>query len=235
MNVKALITIVLLIICGVGAKAQVEGLIIDRVSRKAIAKADVLNLNNKAKTQSNAKGEFAINAVVNDLLVFSMPGYKSDTLLLINLKPLMRYMEVASNTLNTISVVEKVDIRKQYAQTFNKANGVLLQKGRGLLLYPSTLFGREGRQARYFKRLLKREEKEKPIDQRFNAKTITAVLPLQQPELDAFMFMYRPTLKFVTKTSAPDFKLFLLDSYNKFKLLPPEKRVLPPLKAKDIE
>ncbi len=216
-------------------KAQLSGQVIDRASRKAIAKVDVVNLNNKATTLTNAKGEFTIAAAVNDLLVFTMPGYRADTLLLTSLKPLMRYMELAGNTLNTITVVDKLSIKEKYAETFNKANGVLLQKGRGLLLYPSTLFSREGRQARYFKRLLKREEKEKPIDQRFNIKTITAVLPLQQPELDAFIFYYRPTLKFVTKTNAADFKLYLLDSYNKFKLLPPEKRVLPSLKAKEIE
>ncbi len=219
----------------IGVRGQVTGLVFDRQSRKPMDKVDVFNLNNKTQALSNAKGEFSIKAAVNDLLVFSSPGYRPDTLLLVDLKPLRRYLEIAVNTLNTIAVVEKMDIKKQYAQTFNKANGVLLQQGRGLLLYPSTLFSREGRQARYFKRMLKREETEKKIDKRFNIKTITALLPIKQPELDAYMLLYRPSLKFVSKTSEADFKLYLMDSYSKFKLLPPEKRVLPSLKIEDIQ
>lgn len=235
MRLKILSVVILFVMLGLKMQAQVSGLVFDRSSRKPMDKVDVFNLNNKTQVRSNAKGEFTISAMVNDLLVFSMPGYKSDTLLLVDLKPMRRYLEVAVNTLNTISVVEKTDIREQYAQTFNKANGVLLQKGRGLLLYPSTLFSREGRQARHFKRLLKQDEQEKKIDKRFNVKTITAYLPLKQPELDAFIFLYRPSLKFVTKASADDFKFYLMDSYNKFKLLPPEKKAITFLKTKDIE
>jgi hypothetical protein len=235
MRLKILSVVILFVMLGLKAQAQISGLVFDRQSRKPMDKVDVFNLNNKTQTMSNAKGEFSIQAVVNDLLVFSSPGYRPDTLLLIDLKPLRRYLEIAVNTLNTIAVVEKMDIRKQYAQTFNKANGVLLQKGRGLLLYPSTLFSREGKQARYFKQMLKRDETEKKIDQRFNIKTVTALLPIQQPELDAYMLLYRPSLKFVSKTSEADFKLYLMDSYSKFKLLPPEKRILPSLKVKDIQ
>ncbi|KQC02633.1 carboxypeptidase-like regulatory domain-containing protein [Pedobacter sp. Hv1] len=235
MRLKIVSTVILFVFLGLKVQAQVSGLVFDRSSRKPMAKVDVFNLNNQTQTISNAKGEFNIKAAVNDLLVFSMPGYRPDTVFLIDLKPMRRYLEVAVNTLNTISVVEKTNIREQYAQTFNKANGVLLQKGRGLLLYPSTLFSREGRQARHFKRLLKQDEQEKKIDQRFNVKTITAYLPLKQPELDAFIFLYRPTLKFVTKASADEFKFYLMDSYNKFKLLPPEKKIITSLKAKDIE
>ena len=78
--------------------------------------------------------------------------------------------------------------------------------------------------------MLKRGVKESPIDNWFTPKNIQAILPLKQPELDAFLVMYRPTLKFVKKADANDLKFYLIDAYDKFKLLPADKRVLPSLK-----
>ncbi len=169
---------------------------------------------------------------VNDVLVFRRPGYQSDTVLLINLKPVWRYLAADKNTLKTVVISDTRTLRQQYAQAFNKANPFLLKQGRGLLFYPSSFFGREGRQARYFVRMLKREEKEKIIDRRFNLKSIRAILPIQQPELDAFLVQYRPSLKFAQRVSADDFKSYVLDCYQKFKLLPPDQRVLPSFRIK---
>lgn len=213
------------------AKGQslVNGLVFAQSSRKPVDKVDVLNLTNKEQVMSNAKGEFAIKATVNDILVFSMPGYKSDTVLLINPKPLRRYLELDIKTLNTVNV-NAASLREQYAQTFNKANAVFLKQGRGFLFYPSGYFSREGKNARRLKRMIKHDELEIPINQRFNVKTVTAILPLKQPELDAFMLMYRPTLKFVKRADVDDFKFYLFNAYNQFKMLPVEKRILPSLK-----
>ena len=221
----------LLFCATVQAQDQVSGSVLARISRKPVAQVEVLNLNNDAQTRSNAKGEFAIKAKLNDLLVFKAPGYKADTLLLINLKPLRRYLELEVNMLNTVSVKGK-SLREQYAQDIKKGEYVHLKQGRGLLFYPSAYFSREGRNARRFKRLIKQEEIELQIDRRFNAKTVTAILPIKQPELDAFIVMYRPSLKFVKRADVEDFKFYLFDAYNKFKQLPADKRVLPSLKLK---
>lgn len=219
----------LLSIAWASAQSQVKGEVFAQASRKPINQADIINLNTKEQAVSNAKGEFLIQASLNDLLVFKSPGYRPDTLLLIHLKPLRRYLALEINTLNTVSV-KGMRLSEQYARELNKGEAIHLKQGRGLLFYPSAFFSREGRNARRFKRMLKREELELPIDRRFNAQTITAVLPIKQPELDAFIMMYRPSLKFVRKADVEDFKFYLLDSYRKFKWLPPEKRVLPSLK-----
>lgn len=213
------------------AQSQVSGLVQDRGTRKAINYVDIFNVNNKMQTATNAKGEFNIPADLNDVLIFTIPGYKTDTLLLTNLNSVRRYLEKATNLLNTVTVTNNQTIKEQYAQVFNKANAVLLTPGRGLLFYPSSYFSRAGKQARRFKRMLKRDVKESPIDKWFNAKNIQTILPLKQPELDAFMIMYRPTLKFVKKADTNDLKFYLIDAYDKFKLLPPEKKVLPSLKV----
>ncbi|RYF25584.1 MAG: hypothetical protein EOO42_03475 [Flavobacteriales bacterium] len=232
-NLLSHLFLLLSIVTVANAQSDVSGLVQDRASRKAINFVDVFNLNNKAQTATNAKGEFKINAKVNDLLVFWIPGYRKDTLLLTSLGPVRRYLEKDVNLLNSVTVKGTTNIKEQYAETFNKANAVLLTPGRGLLFYPSTFFSREGKQARRFKRMLKAEVKEAQIDARFNAKTVTPLLPLKQPELDAFLVLYRPTLKFVQSASADDFKFYLIKAYDEFKLLPPEKKVLPRLKLEE--
>ncbi len=211
------------------ARAQVSGIVFDQASRKSIPHVELSNLNNQEKTISSNKGEFTIQAKINDVLVFRAPGYRPDTVLLTNLKPLWRYMVVDKNTLKTVVISEKRSLKQQYAQVFNKANPFLLKQGRGLLFYPSSYFSKEGKQARYFVRMLKQEEKEKVIDRRFNLKSISTLLPIKQPELDAFLVLYRPSLKFAQRVSENDLKSYVLDCYRQFKLLPPEQRVLPSL------
>ncbi len=211
------------------AQHQVKGEVFARSSRKPIAAAEVFNLKNNEHTVCNAKGEFSIKAELNDLLVFKMAGYKPDTLLLINLKPMRRYLDLEVNMLHTVAVTGQ-SLREQYAQKLKQGEYMQLRQGRGLLFSPSRFFSKEGRDARRLKRLIKQEEAELPIDRRFNIKTVTAILPLKQPELDAFLVMYRPSLKFVRRADVEGFKFYLLDSYRKFKQLAPEKRILPSLK-----
>ncbi|RYG16133.1 MAG: hypothetical protein EOO07_13920 [Chitinophagaceae bacterium] len=232
---KILFQLVLLLSFAFVANAQsdVSGLVQDQATRKAINFVDVFNLNSKVQTATNAKGEFKIKAKINDLLVFWIPGYKKDTLLLTTLGPMRRYLEKDINLLNAVTVKGSTNIKEQYAETFNKANAVLLTPGRGLLFHPSAYFSKEGKQARRFKRMLKQDVKENQIDARFNSKSVTALLPLKQPELDAFLVLYRPSLKFVQSASADDFKFYLINAYDEFKLLPPEKKVLPRLKAEE--
>jgi len=228
---KLLLLLALLIMVFVKSQAQLSGLVFDKIARIPLSHVELTNLSNQEKTISNDKGEFTIKAKVNELLVFRRPGYQSDTILLVSLQSLRRYMLLDKNTLQTVVISDKRTIRQQYAQAFNKANPFLLKQGRGLLFYPSSFFSKEGKDSRRFVRLLKREEKEKVINRIFNLKSISTLLPIQQPELDAFYVLYRPTQKFAKRVSADDLKAYVLDSYKKFKLLPPEKRVLPSLKS----
>lgn len=228
---KRALFIIVFILMVTKVQAQVNGVIFEQVSRKPIPYVELTNLSNQEKTIGNEKGEFNIKAKINEILVFTRSGYQSDTILLTDLRPLRRYLSTDKNMLKTVVISEKKDIRKKYAQAFNKANPFLIPQGRGLLLYPSGYFSREGKQARAFVRLLKLEESDKVIDRRFNLKTISALLPIKQPELDAFLVLYRPSLKFAKRVSADDLKAYILDCYRKFKLLPETQQILPSLKV----
>jgi hypothetical protein len=56
-----------------------------------------------------------------------------------------------------------------------------------------------------------------------------ALTPLNNKELDCFMVLYRPTLKALNKLDAEDMMFYIMNSYKEFKILPPEKRILPSL------
>ncbi len=235
MRFKLLTILCLLLVVFFNAKAQkpLEGVILDQVSNQVLDQIHIINITNKTETVSDARGEFKIQAKLNDLLEFRSLGYTTDTVLVINFKRLKHYLKADVNNLRAVSVNGTSNYKEQYAQTLNKANPILLKPGRGLLFYPSSYFSREGRQARYFKRMIKKEQAELKIDQMYNRKTVAAIIPLNQPELDAFMMLYRPSLAFVSRADAEDFKFYLMDAYDKFKKLPPEKKMLVPLKSNE--
>ena len=230
---KLTVAILTFLCLSLNLSAQIKGKVFDQALRKPIDQVAVFNLTNKTSTFTNPNGDFNLIGKMNDLLAFSMPGYQPDTLFLINLKPFIKYLQMEVNTLNTVNVNSKT-LREQYAQTFNKANAVLLAPGRGLLFYPSAYFIKEGKRARKLKRMIKQEEIDLQIDKKFNPKIVTSILPLKQPELDAFMVRYRPTLKAINQKSDDDFKFFLYDAYEKFKLLPVNQRILPSLKIDSL-
>ncbi|RZL51276.1 MAG: hypothetical protein EOP00_00220 [Pedobacter sp.] len=224
----------LLFILAFSAKSQihVEGIVLDQLSNQHLDQIHVLNISNKQEVISNAKGEFKIIASINDLLVFRSLGYNSDTVLVTSIKPLKHYMKAARYNLESVNVNNRVNYREEYAQTFNKANPTLLKPGRGFLFYPSSYFSKEGKNARRFVRMIKKERYEVAIYKRFNIKTITALLPIKQPELDAFIVRYKPSYAFVIKATTEEFNYYLMDAYHKFKKLPADKKKLLSLKIK---
>lgn len=211
------------------AQEQIKGQVFDQASKKALAKVSILNKNSSLSTETDANGNFTIAAKIGDVIIYQLLGYTSDTVLLINSKKVERFLRSTSNTLNTVNISGEVDLKTQYADVYNKANPVLLTPGRGLRFYPSSFLGKEGKHARRVKKIIESDAVEKEIDKRFNAVTVTALLPLKQPELDAFLVLYRPDIKFAVNADADDFKFYLLEAYEKFKLLPASQKTLPKL------
>lgn len=215
------------------ATAQQRGKVFDHSTRKPLLDVQIVNLNNGKKTSSNEFGEFNIDAKVNDLLEFRRPGYDSDTLFLVNLKPLARYLKIQKSTLSTVTITDKRSLKERYWREFNQVKSFDLPVGRGLIFYPSRFFSREGRNARRFVKMVKLDEKNKEIDRRFNIDLIKKIVPLHQPQLDAFLIRYRPKVNFVRNANAATIKDYILDSYFKFKKLSPSEQVLPSLEVKD--
>ncbi|MEJ2902768.1 hypothetical protein [Pedobacter panaciterrae] len=210
----------------------VTGTVVDRDSRLKLENVEVTNGTSKEKAITNAKGEFNIRAIPNQILIFNQPGYFSDTLFLINAKPIRKYMTLNNRFLNTVEIkAEAFNPEIQYADVYRKAQAIKLAKNQPFIFSPSRYFSREGKFARRFKRKLEREKTERKIDQRFNEKVVKTYTPLTGAELDYFMVLYRPTIKKLDRMNEEDMKFYLMAAYKEFKALPPEKKVSPSLKS----
>jgi hypothetical protein len=229
-KVFSIFLLLILIQFNAKAQTQIKGQVLDQASKKGLEKVSILNKNTKQATETDADGNFTITAKIGDVIIYQLLGYQTDTALLVNSKKVERFLRPTSNTLNTVNISGEVDVKTQYADVYNKANPVLLTPGRGLRFYPSSFFGKEGKNARRLKKIIESDEVEKEIDKRFNAVTVTALLPIKQPELDAFLVLYRPDIKFAVNADSDDFKFYLLEAYEKFKALPADQKTLPKLK-----
>lgn len=209
---------------------EVQGTVSDRTSQLRLGQVEVLNRNTGQKTITNAKGEFSIGAALNQSIIFYQPGYLPDTLFLVDLKPVKRYLTLNNKLLNTIEIKGRAFHPEiEYANEYRTAKVISLVKNKPFRFSPSRIFGSEGKNARRFKRRMELEKTERQIDQRFNEAAVKAVTPLKGAELDYFMVLYRPTLKALDKMDAEDMKFYLMNSYKEFKALPADKRISPEL------
>lgn len=209
---------------------ELKGTVADRSTQLRLGQVEVFNLNTRQKTSTNAQGEFSIRASINNTIVFYQPGYAADTLFLIDLKPVKRYLSLSNKLLNTVEIkAGAFHPEKEYANVYHAGRVVTLIPNKPFRFSPSRLFGSEGKAARRFKRNMEREKTERKIDERFNETAVKAVTPLKGAELDYFMVLYRPALKELNQLDPEDMKFYLINSYKQFKALPPEKRVSPSL------
>lgn len=209
---------------------QLKGTVSDRNSRYPLEQVQVLNRNTGHSTVTDAKGRFKINAVANQVIVFFQPGYLPDTLFLVNMSPVKRYLTADRKTLNTVEIKAKTfNPEIEYADVYRKADPTRLEVNKPFGFSPSAYFGKEGKEARRLKRKLEKEKTERKIDARFNNAAVTALTPLKGADLDAFMTRYRPTLEALNKMDQEDLKFYIMNSYKEFKNLPPEKRTMPDL------
>lgn len=231
--VEFLVLITLLLFCkSVGAQV-LKGSVVDRTTRLALNQTEVFNLSTKERTSTNNRGEFSINTQLNQILVFSQPGYVPDTLLIVNLKPIRRYLNAMPHQLSTVEIsMQAFNPEVQYADVYREAKAVNLNINQPLEFYPSRYFSKKGKSARKLKRRLENEKSERQIDARFNEAAVTALTPLKGAELDYFMVLYRPSLKELDKMDNGVLKFYLMDSYKKFKALPAEEKRFPSLKIK---
>ncbi|QNK62301.1 hypothetical protein H7F33_17415 [Pedobacter sp. PAMC26386] len=227
------ITLIILFFSFVAKSQELKGTVADRTTQLRLGQVEVLNRQTRKKTTTNEKGEFSIAAYVGNVLVFYQPGYIPDTLFLVDLKPVKRYLALNNKLLHTVVIkAGAFNPEVEYAEVYNKAKFIRLAQNKPFMLSPSRLFGKEGRDARRFKRKLELEKSERKIDERFNESAVTSLTPLKGAELDYFMVLYRPSLKVLDKLDEEDFRFYLMNAYKMFKALPDTGRISPSLREK---
>lgn len=185
----------------------------------------IRDLTNKQVGLSDSKGNYEIKAATGHTLIYSSPGYISDTLFLVDMKPKniqLKTMNIALREVN-ISGKENFNPLTEYPEVYEKSKVYVLS--------PSSWFGKDARDARRLKRFFNHEAQERHVDQVFTRVYVGSIVPLKGDELEAFMMLYRPTYAFLKDNNGPSLVAYINDSYKKFMALPPDKRKMPDLNA----
>jgi len=213
-------TIIILLFAISPLRAQVlKGSVVERGSNQRMADVFIRDINSKAVALSDKKGNFDIITGPGHTLIFSSPGYISDTIYVTDMKYRrveMLVQGIALREVNISATRTMFNPRVEYADVYRKSKIYPMS--------PSTWFSREGKNARRLKRYFEREEQERHIDSVYNRVYVSSLVPLRGQELEDFMTMYRPTYAYIMNNNGPSLAAYINDCYKKWKTLPPEKK-----------
>jgi hypothetical protein len=223
---RYLLFIGLLLITAGAVKAQtIKGTVYEEGSNQKMSNVFIKDVNNKQITLVDKDGRFEIKSAQGHTLIFDSPGYVSDTLFVVDDRPLKIQMKQLGIVLKEVNIsttkAAPFNPREEYPDVYRKAKVNILS--------PSTIFSRESHQARRLKRFFDNEEREKYVDRVYTASYVSSLVPLKGAELQTFMAMYRPTYAYVKSNTGPSLAVYINDSYQKYKALPADKRKLPNL------
>jgi|SRR5690554_589919 len=236
MKVKISFTLVLISLFGAVSISQAQeqpeilnGIVMDLQSNRPLSAVIVTNLSTKMEVQTEAAGNFSIPARVNDLIQFYYPGYRIDTLLVIEFDLKRVYLTTSGETIRideiTVRAIsdEQLDMEIENAEKQGQFTEYSTDRG-GFRISPSRLFGQAGRQARQRYDMLLAEKERRVIDRRFSVEAIQALTPLKDRDLSLFMIKYRPKTEFARTASQETFNVYIMDAYSDFKKLSPEEK-----------
>jgi hypothetical protein len=223
MKYKYLI-IAALILSSITARAQVlSGTVIETIKNTRLGNVFIKDITSKQVALTDDAGNFDIRTELNHTLIFSLSGYVSDTLYVIDFKPKHIELKLRGLSLSDVNIYSSsapFNPESEYPEVYEKSK---------FALSPSRIFGKESRDARRLKRYFKSEMEQRQIDSIFTRALVSSVVPLKGRDLENFMTMYRPTLEFAKNSSQQTLTLYINDSYRKYMALPADKKGLPAL------
>ena len=221
----------LLMLCigllSLNVKAQqniIRGQVVETGTNTKMPEVLVRNTNSSQVTFTDNSGNFKLNGAVGNIVIFSSPGYVSDTLYIADLtakKIVMTPLGIALRQVNVRG--QRFDPKSEYAQVY--------QRSKVYALSPTTWFGKDAKDARRLKKYFAKEVQERQIDSVFTKVYVGSLVPLKDRELEVFMNLYRPTYEFVRSNNGESMAAYINDSYKKYQALPADKRSVPRLVA----
>ncbi|ACU02813.1 MULTISPECIES: hypothetical protein [Pedobacter] len=221
------------------AQSSVSGTVFDFDNNTfPLQNVKVRNLSNNQLTLTKAAGQFNITAKMGDLLEFSLMGYHTDTLFLINLSPKTIYLPGNSTALKEVEIVgSKINpsilspdpLARPYKRLApdglrgkgnnDRAGGLLFNLG----------YGKYKRQQEKIRVLEERDRFQAEINEVFTEAYVSDLVKLKGQELKDFMAMYRPPEELVKSERPFNYDLYTVKAYHTWLKLPPEQRKVVPI------
>ncbi len=213
------------------AQAQLCGIAYDADTRSKMKLVFVNNLTQKAVDHTGQKGDFSVKAEVGDLVIFTCPGYQSDTIVVENLAAIVVVLKPKLIILDEVIVRAKAakpeGLKSQYSAAYSVANTAIFTKDGSLSL--NNLFSKQSQQKRAFRKFIDVELNEKTIDRRFNRDLVSNLTNIRGQVLEDYMSFFRPTFSELSKLDDPQLRDYIIKSYNEYINMPAEARIYPPL------
>ncbi len=216
-----LLALMLLLATGLQAQIILKGTVYESGTGIKLSDVFVRDITNKQITLTDKAGKFELKTESGHLLIFSSPGYTSDTLYVVDLTPVHIELKTQLISLRGVDITASktpFDPHKEYPDVYTKSKVYPLS--------PSSWFSKDARDARRLKHYFEREAQENRVDQVFNVVYVGSIVPLKGQELENFMTLYRPSYAFVISNNSESMAAYINDSYKKYMALPPDKRQL---------
>jgi len=219
--------------CVAQAQNSVQGKVMEYQTRIAIAGVSIENVNNHHTVVNNAGGNFSITAKSGDILIFKVPAYQPDTVLVtrtssieVFLIPVTRMLKAVNVTTTTTS-----NMSTYYDPEFH-GQPVVYARDKDLNLKGGIVW-----RIPYWKKDQKKKDKIAALEQRyavmeqidrvFQQKNLSQYITLGEADMKNFIALYTPTPEMVTSKKF-DLVTYLNDCLKQYRALPPEKRQPPP-------
>lgn len=220
---KITIAVFLLTMIASQVKAQeIKGYAYELISSSPLWNAKIKNLRTQETVETAKDGSFKIAGRINDYLSITNIGYQTDTIYYYEDAIRRIYLNRNENLISIDEVLvtrltdSRLAVEIAKAKNEGKAVDATQQKG-GLRVSPSRLFGKKAKEARNNLSLLIAEQEARQVDRKFTTQLIASLTPLNQDEIALFRNQYRPSLEFTSQASPEDLRIYILDSFKKFK------------------
>lgn len=207
------------------AQSTLKGTVSEEGTNTKLSDVFIRDINSREVSITDKKGNFTIRAAAGHTLIFNSPGYKSDTLYLVDMAPKKVNLATQSIRLRVVNITAtrtEFNPRAEYPEVYEKSKVYVMS--------PSTWFSGEGRKARRLKKYFQHEAEQRAIDAAFSPGYVGSLVPLKGTELENFMTLYRPSYSFLRSNNRESIVAYINDSYTKYQALPPDKRAPQPLK-----
>ncbi|MBV7533921.1 carboxypeptidase-like regulatory domain-containing protein [Chitinophaga sp. sic0106] len=219
------------------AQVRLSGMVADQDTKVGIPFVSILNKRAMTGTLSAESGRFYIEAMPGDTLEFSMVSYATKVVVTPGMNATFdvlmakRLYELGGvNVQGKSHYKDSLAMRAEYDRYFNYKKPGAMDVLKTLPANPITaltyLVPSKARQRKeQFKEQLQFWEKEKFIDYRYSPEVVGRMTKLQSPELDSFMYKYRPSYQFLNDASEYDLLLYIKNSFEQWKKANPSVSV----------
>jgi hypothetical protein len=213
---------------GIHGQSIVKGKVYDAKTDSVLLAVNVYNVNTKQSARSDLSGSYSIIATEGDQLVFSVMGYKPDTVTVVYSMILAQHDVTLRSeiiTLKNVTVTssyqgDSLARRNYYDNMYTLPNITghnTPQYGFGISLSPFSHFSREAKQKRQLKKRLIKEEQEYYVDRSFPKQWVASITGLRGDSLTRFMTLYRPGYSFCRKSSREQMLVYVSEKLKEFK------------------